>query len=202
MQQGGWQASLLEQRLAWGVAAGCIVLAVLAAHRPEWFDFSAPAPEPAAEQTRIAPSLPLAGRDVSAVSHSAAVAKKPAPAEPTVVPTRSDSTRPGSTRTESTQSASSRSAHARVEQSRPPAPAAAIAPGYYVQLGAFQQRARARGLADQLRRHGWHAVVVVARAGGLHAVWAGPNRTRAAAESQQAAIQRKLRKRGFIVRRK
>ena len=41
-ESANWQASLLEQRMAWGIAAGCIILVVLASARPEWFDFSGP----------------------------------------------------------------------------------------------------------------------------------------------------------------
>jgi len=80
-------------------------------------------------------------------------------------------------------------------------PAVAIAPvahGYYAQLGAFHERSRAQGMADQLKHHGWHAVIATTR-GGLNAVWVGPKSTRSSAETLLKSIQRKIKTRGFIV---
>ena len=76
-------------------------------------------------------------------------------------------------------------------------PASKVSSGYYVQLGAFNEQPRAQGLVDQLKQHGWKAVISK-KSSGLFAVWAGPG-DRKAAENLQTAIESKLKIKGFII---
>jgi len=178
-ESGNWQASLLEQRMAWGIAAVCIMLVLLASARPEWFEFDlfAPPPKQVTKQAQTTPAKHVVTRQRQ--THPATHARQPAKAlkkAPAI--------------------------HAKAKASPPTvAKHAAIADGFYVQLGAFKERPRAQGLADQLKRKGW-ATVIAIKADGLHAVWVGPEKTRGEAEKLRKAIQRKLRNKGFIVHKK
>jgi len=71
-----------------------------------------------------------------------------------------------------------------------------VTSGYYVQLGAFKEQTRAKGLADRLSHLGWPSHIIAR--GQLHAVWAGPATTRKKAEQLQKAIAAKLGNEGFI----
>jgi cell division septation protein DedD len=176
-----WQASLLEQRMAWGIAASCIILVLLVFARPEWFefDFSTPQHAPVASPVLTAQATHAASQQhktqpkTLAKPHAAAVKKSP-------------------------------TAHSKTKTKPSPHPVkkhTAIADGFYIQLGAFHERPRAQGLADQLKRSGW-AAVITTKPGGLHAVWVGPKTTRSEAEKLSKAIHRKFKNKGFIVHKK
>jgi len=168
-----WQASPLEQRIAWGVATCCMILVLLASARPEWF-----------AATRSIQKQVVRHAQATHPKHQA----KPRRHAHVKAPPKSHAAHP----------VTQRPIHPKAS---PPAPAvktAAVASGYYVQLGAFHEHPRAQGLADQLKRHGWHAVIAPTQ-GGLHAVWIGPKQTRDAAETLLKTIQRKSGNKGFIV---
>jgi len=178
-ESGNWQASLFEQRMTWGIVAICIMLVSLASARPEWFefDFSTPPHKPVAKQAQTTPAKHAATRhrQTHPVTHArrSATTVKKAPA-----------------------------IRAKTKISPPPvAKHATIAGGFYVQLGAFRERLRAQGLADQLQRKGW-ATVIAIKADGLHAVWAGPEKTRGDAEKLRKAIHLQFKHKGFIVHKK
>jgi len=174
-----WQASLLEQRMAWGIAASCIMLVLLASSRPEWFDFSTPQPKQAAKQTAAAhPAAQLRKTPVKKI-HT----------KPHAIHPKQTTTAHAKTKTKSTQTP------VPVKKSPP------ISSGFYVQLGAFQERPRAQGLADQIKRKGWR-VVITTKKDGLHAVWVGPRKTRSEAEKLLNAIYLKLKNKGFIIHQK
>jgi len=163
--------------MAWGIAASCIMLVLLASVRPEWFDFSTSSQKPTSKQA-------LSG----SAKHTA--------------------TQPRKTHLKTRQTAPATAAkkppamHAKTKSPPPPAKKQnTISGGFYVQLGAFQQRPRAQGLADQLKRNGWMAVIV-SKPDGLHAVWVGPKKMRSEAEKLRKAIHRKLKNKGFIVHKK
>jgi len=166
-QTGEWQASLIEQRTAWGVAAGCMMLVSLAAVRPDWFDLSTWL-QPSKRAESVATTLQSSPPQTSAPKAVVAQARPHAMHPPSV-----------------------RAHHHH-------AAAATIANGYYVQMGAFQERSRAQGMVKHLKKRGWKAVLTTTRL-GLHAVWIGPKRTRSEAERLLKIIRAKLKNKGFIV---
>ena len=170
-----WQASLLEQRMAWGIAACCIILVVLASGRPEWFDFFNP------NQKQVA-TLSPSGPAKHATAHQRKThiqkAKKPTHVSPP---------------------AKAPTVHA-IDKPKPAAKTEQIAGGFYVQLGAFKEYPRALGLADQIKRKGWHSIISPTK-GGLHAVLVGPKQTRNEAETLLKSIQGRIKNKGFIVHR-
>ena len=89
----------------------------------------------------------------------------------------------------------------RLKPLRPAASTAVPGNGFYVQVGAFQQRSSAQRLLTQLIHKGWTVVLARTR-GGLHAVWIGPKRTRAEAEQLLKNIHQQLKYKGFIVHQK
>ncbi len=184
-ESGNWQASLLEQRMAWGIAAGCLILVLLASSRPGWFDFSAPRPTASVSKqlTKQAVAQPLVTPTTHAARHT----------QPAVHP------EPPAT---AAKTAPATHAKRNIKPSRRPVKAhVTIADGFYIQLGAFHERPRARGLADQLKRKGFPAVII-SKSDGLHAVWVGPKHSRGGAEKLLQAIHRKLKHKGFIIHQK
>ncbi len=174
-----WQASLLEQRIAWGIAACCIILVFLASTRPEWFELPAPTPqqvvnkEPNRKTSHPAPVIHHHQVETPLEAPVKTQPSKPKPKKRLVVTTPKTKT-PDTT---------------------------VIASGFYVQIGAFHERHRAQGLTDQLKRKGWKAVIST-RKNRLYAVWVGPKQTHASAEKLLLTIQRKLKSKGFIVHQK
>jgi len=171
-----WQASLLEQRTAWGIAACCIILIFLASAQPEWFEFRKPEPQHHTVKKSPSKKIPVPSPAIQhhpVETHAQKPVLKPKIKAPPV-------TTPPKTHVSK---------------------ASAIAGGFYVQVGAFHERPRARGLTDQLKRKGWSAVIS-ARKSGLYAVWIGPKKTRASAGKLLKTIQRKLKIKGFIVHQK
>jgi len=174
MSGSGWQASAAEQRIAWGVAIAAMVLILIASFQPEWFVaelFSQQ--EQRSKQTAVAEPAPPPERLEPATPHRTA-AKRPL---------------------KSTRHTVKSPPRAAVPVS--PAPST-IATGYYVQVGAFHDRDRAQGLADQLRRHG-RQVVITEKSPGLHAVWAGPAESHAAAAALQKSLAATQHAKGFII---
>jgi len=171
-----WQASVFEQRMAWGIAIIAIVLMLFASFRPDWFAVTKHTPEPTATKA------------VSDVAKNRTPAKRIDPVSP--APKR----------------ATPPEAAPVVKKNRPQRTTAAVAKpvrttlanGYYVQVGAFKDRDRAQGMVDQLQRHGWHAVIAEKKK-GLHAVRAGPEKSRRAAEQLEKTLAKTLHTKGFIV---
>ncbi len=159
--------------MAWGIAACCIILVVLASARPEWFDFSRPNQKQVAT---LSPSDPAKHATAHQRKTHIQKTQKPTHASPP---------------------AKAATVHA---TDKPAAKTEQIAGGFYVQLGAFQELPRAQGLADQIKRKGWHSVISPTK-GGLHAVLVGPKQTRNEAETLLKSIQGRIKNKGFIVHR-
>jgi len=70
--------------------------------------------------------------------------------------------------------------------------------GYYVQVGAFKDVAKAKKLVKSLQHAGWHVQTVI-RKKALHAVLAGPLQTRIKAESAKVKLAKQSGLKGFIV---
>lgn len=177
---GNWKASTLEQRIAWGMAASCIMLVLLASARPEWFDFSTSQQKQATKQT--------ARQALSTPTKHAATQQRKIHLKARIIPP-------------ATAAKKLPAVHAKTKSPPPVKKPIAITDGFYVQLGAFHESARAQGLADQLKRNGW-TTVIASKPNGLHAVWVGPKKTRSEAEKLRKAIHLKLKNKGFIVHKK
>lgn len=83
-----------------------------------------------------------------------------------------------------------------------PTPATAgETPGFYVQLGAFSENARAEGLASRVRSAGFDAFVqrAVMQNGTLYRVRIGPIAERAAADTLAARVSRAISERAVVV---
>jgi len=171
-KSGNWQASLLEQRIAWAVATVCLILVLLTSTRPAWFDFSTSGHKPVARHAATTPVK-------HAIRKTNAPIKKAPPALRAVSPPKQHTV------------------HSKTKQA-PTKKVITVARGFYIQLGAFNERPRAQGLADRLQHQGWHTVIASTQ-GGLHAVWIGPKPTRRAAETLLKAVQARLKNKGFIV---
>lgn len=70
--------------------------------------------------------------------------------------------------------------------------------GYYIQVGAFKDVAKAKKLADSLQHAGWH-VQTITKENALHAVLVGPLQTRIKAESTKLKLAKQSKVKGFIV---
>lgn len=69
--------------------------------------------------------------------------------------------------------------------------------GYYVQVGAFKNAARAKKLAKSLQHAGWHVQVIPKNA--LHAVLVGPWATRDQAKNTKLQLTHRNKIKGFII---
>jgi len=69
---------------------------------------------------------------------------------------------------------------------------------YYVQLGAFRDRAKAKALVARVRKAGW-AAHIEPRRKNMHAVWTGPMTSREKAVQRLQQIDRTMHIKGFII---
>jgi len=172
-----WQASFTEQRSAWGIACISIVLILIASTQPQWFDFSAPIPP--ATQAKIEPQQPLPPTHIiTPVKPS--LSHLPAKKTPTIKPVIKPVIKKISPK------------HAKTVAKT------AIAAGYYVQLGAFEERVRAQRLVNRLAKKGW-SIKLVNKKDGLYGVWIGPKATHKQVEKLLHTIQKTLKYKGFII---
>jgi len=179
-----WHASIPEQRIAWAVAICCMVIVALVAIKPEWFTGGASGKHSDLRQAN-------APHSIYATTHRRQASLK--------VQKKARATIRKKTHTVAPPARNTAKSKSKPRQAVVLAPTAApAASGYYAQLGAFHERSRAQGMADQLKHHGWHAVIATTQ-GGLNAVWVGPKSTRSGAETLLKSIQRKIKNKGFIV---
>jgi len=177
-----WQASRLEQRSAWGISLCAILLIFVASAQPQWFDFSSPAkPIQPAHNTRSHPITPhkTSIQPPTKLTHSVSKTQHATTKTPSPSPT-----------------------HKNIKKLTPQHPIKskpiAIVSGFYVQLGAFDQRPRAQRLVDRLKKKGW-SVKLAHKKDGLYGVWIGPKSNRKKVENLQHTIQRTLNYKGFII---
>jgi len=149
-----------------------MLLVLLASTRPEWFVFSSGSQKQVEKQTTTPKP-----RQATITRHKT-TAPKTQPKAHIAAPKH---TAPPKTTAPATKKAS-----------------VTIANGYYIQLGAFHERPRAQGLADQMKHKGMHTIIAP-RAGDLHAVWIGPAKTHAEAKALLKRLQPGLKNKGFIV---
>lgn len=80
-----------------------------------------------------------------------------------------------------------------------PAPAAATR-GYFVQVGAFRDKAHAETLKKRLTSHHWPSLIQLKK-GHMHAVWVGGYASKAEAEKAKAKLAAQEKLPGFITSR-
>ncbi len=184
-----WHASLVEHRTAWILASSCLFVIAIAAIMPDLFEPSPDRPAVVEKQVPVINEVKVSPARATASKPAAQTESVVEPPKPAVIDARAkvETEKPEQKARQSKPAAKPASTTSATEPSS----------GYYVQLGAFNEQPRAQGLVDQLKQHGWRAVVSQ-KSTGLFAVWAGPG-DRKAAENLQAAIERKLKIKGFIV---
>jgi len=183
-----WQASVIEHRAAWIIAACCLLLILTASLKPDLFT-------PSTEQ--VAAAVVKQERAKAQVKPlPAAIAEEPEQIEPEPAV---DPIKPKTVVAQAKPVVKQEVAKKPVIKATPTA--GEPGSGYYVQLGAFKERPRAQGLIDQLKRYGWSGVLSQ-KNNGLYAVWAGPEQQRAGADKLQIAIEKKMKTKGFIIHQK
>jgi len=200
-----WQASLLEQRTAWGVTFCAMIIAMLAASQPQWFEFSFSTDKAIHKQAPVTKVVePSHNGNTTTNSHAdQAAALKTATVK--TAPIKAASPKTASVKpvkikpiTQSTPVTTAKAKPALNKTITASKKKTTLTHGFYVQLGAFAEKSRAHGLADQLKRKGW-SVKITDKKNGLHAVWIGPKSTKADAEKLLKTIRSKLKQKGFIV---
>lgn len=207
-EQPDWIASTKEYSLAvWAAAAAVVVIIVVllfvffgGSEKPEQAREWKPDMQSSGGSATAMPKsdvvhVPPAPK-IKAVTPAAPMAPPPveksvtvaAPVQPKEVPVaRPDPvTKPGTV---------TRSALPAVSK---PAPAkeSAVPAGYYVQVGAFQDKAHAAALAKTFTGLNVH---LSSRPNGLTGVWIGPYSTRKAAEKSRDEMVKAVKLKGFIV---
>ncbi|MFQ5356133.1 MAG: SPOR domain-containing protein [Mariprofundaceae bacterium] len=79
-----------------------------------------------------------------------------------------------------------------------PPPRPPLQHGFYVQVGSFNDPARARKQAAKLRLAGWNVNIVIKNS-GMHAVRVGPWQSRTNADKSKARLLKEFKLKGFIV---
>ncbi len=201
-----WRATLAEHRTAWLIASASLMLIGVAMFWPDLFD----SPE---RDNRQVQSDQQTIPDKPTYSAAQAPVVKPTQRQPAapVSASKPESAKPGyaarplprhdsvkAVQTPAVQAKDS-TQHARPIQARPHP----VQPKgtYYVQTGAFKDKARASRLAADINRRGW-AATVVQKPGHLYAVWVGPKANRSLARTLQETLKQRLNLKGFIIQQK
>jgi len=182
---------MVEHRTAWVIASLCLLLVAIVSLKPDLFEFTSK-PEPITQSR--APEVATTMSEEIPIAEPVKEAQKetvPVPVKPAVIDAQLTRVAPVAKKDPP------------VKSPPPVKPAAAKIPispatGFYIQLGAFKERARAQGQVDQLRLHGWDAVIY-RKKNNFFAVLAGPRSTRSDAATLQKSIERKMKSKGFIV---
>ncbi len=152
-----------------------------------------PAPQAPAPQT---PAPPAAQRDAVRAATEPGAASHPLPPAPKAA------ARPAPRRKDAPAKAShAQTSHAKSARTHASAPASrrtAHGDRWFVQVGAFSHRKRARAMLRRIRAKGFDGRIAP-KAGGLHAVQAGPRGSRAAAETLAHSLELKAGLKGFLV---
>ena len=192
-----WQASLNEHRSAWILALCCLLLILITSLKPDLFKPSQEEAVNAVDSESTADRASLAEKIAPPLHEDRAVVKPKVIENRPVIEKKAVAKAATSAEKASTTKAQANNTKKTVAKT-----GSSPAAGYYVQLGAFREKPRAQGLADQLKRQGWQAIVSKLPNKALHAVWAGPKTSQAAAEKLQAAINKKMKIKGFIIQKK
>ncbi|RLL50564.1 SPOR domain-containing protein [Mariprofundus sp. EBB-1] len=184
-----WQASLIEQRIAWSFSFCAIIITLIAIAQPQWFELLSAVNSPVHQPTPVTkPVQPTRTKSMNTITPAEIPAPKKAPPTPAVIKPITQATPVTPVQTK----------HIAKKPTTIAPKKTVLAPGFYVQLGAFDEKARAQGLADQLKRKGW-SVKIATKKNGMHAVWIGPKSTKTEAETLLKTIHSKLKQKGFIV---
>jgi len=201
-----WRATLAEHRTAWLISSASLIIILLAMFWPGVFDFRSSEPDQAIE---------MADHEPAAAPEPTYSASTPVPVDALTTPVEPEApaaapgqaarpmpqqTKPVSLPAVAAKPAGTNSKPVTTSQPRP----AAIAPAsgtYYVQTGAFKDKAHADKLAASINSKGWPAKVV-SKPGNLFAVWVGPKESRGLASALQDSLLKRLNLKGFIIQQK
>ncbi|RMG90988.1 MAG: hypothetical protein D6703_06400 [Zetaproteobacteria bacterium] len=185
-------ASLRERRVAAIVAGACLMLIATLAIRPDLIRSThTSAGQRASEQ--ILPLQPTADNPPAITEPEASPTPKMEEAK--AVPSNPETVNPSVThppKIEPDKSLKQASEPTRKMRASP-AP-----PGYYVQVGAFSDVARARALQKKIMQRGWPARLIE-KGGSLMAVVIGPYDSRQKAAGKQQEIMRTFRLKGYPI---
>lgn len=170
-------ASRQEHRTAWMVAVVCMGLIATVLIWPGLFSSD----EPAKGRQATAPQ-----HKTYRLPQKAVPSKKPAP--PVTTPRPVPAAQPEKRAAAKKQVAG---------KSPPKTPAHTWTGGYYIQLGAFKDRAKAKALVERVRKSGWSAHIEPRN--HLHAVWSGPMTSREKAVQRLQQINKAMHIKGFII---
>lgn len=199
-----WSATFHERRTALFIAIVCIVLIAAALLAPQWFKSkdnppvtaTATSQENQPGKSSDQPTYRISeAPTIAPVTAETPVARAAAnPPEPKPTPKVVASTPP--------EEKKMTPPPAKVEAARKPvtthsAPVAQTPPGYFVQVGAFKDKAHANQLRRKLTASGFNCRLVD-RGNGLHGVWIGPESSRSAAEKLQQELKSRLHMQGFV----
>lgn len=180
-------AGVREYRLASTIAIAISILLVLLLVAPSWF---IPEQPRTANKTEKAKTHRIASIPARNIAVKRKTKRTPAPRmmKKIAVP-KTKETLPIKTAAPR-QSAAPGHRHAQTENT--------LKRGYYVQTGAFRNLARARKMAGSLQQAGWHAKII-RKNNNLHAVLAGPLKTRKKAGRAKSRLAKQFGIRGFII---
>jgi len=184
-----WVASGREHRLAVMIAVAGLLVLVLLLVKPSWFPAGQSISDNRADQTKTTaynlPPKPERGSSAEVETNQA-----PAPHKTGKHPT------PQTKKTPSVKAVSHhRPSLAKGQHMKD---GNGLKHGYYVQVGAFKDVAKARKLANSLQHAGWH-VQTITKKNALHTVLAGPLPTRIKAENAKLKLAKQSGLKGFIV---
>jgi cell division protein FtsN len=202
----GWIAKAAEYKIAIGIAAACTVIILVSLIWP------APPPQTPINEVRITP--PPAHVYTPPATPTPPPVPKPATppppnpmekelsAKPLFPATPKPAPKPAAPKPQAAPKPTPAPAPkpAVAPTSKPAAPVATNAPaGYYIQVGTFKDKQHAIALSGKLEYKSWPSLVV-ARPGGMHAVWVGPYKTRDDVDQAKSALKKDTGLPGFVKR--
>ena len=178
-----WVAGMREWRIALWVSILCMAAITVAVLRP---DLITPSGQTMPAERQAQYRIP--SRPAQTPSSDASLPAKTTPQSHATVHPAKEKTPPAPR----SQPASTKTAASPTG----PHPAAALADGYYVQLGTFRKRALADRLANRFQSTRMHIHRVDKH--GMHAVWVGPWQTHEQAAAARKSIHDRTGLNGFI----
>lgn len=188
-----WQASANEHRIAWIVACCSIATIFLASVWPELFNLKPISPAPESVQVEGSPSAQQEPRFTTPTKEPSRIINKQ-------TQNKSDTNREKTVAVvKKIKPVINKSPPQKTTKTKP-GKGTVVSGSYYVQTGAFKEKALAQKLVGKMKKHGWDAVIVPKS--GLHAVWVGPKNSRDGIEGLQKSINNTLKIKGFIVQKR
>jgi len=183
-----WVAGIREYRLATVSAIAVSLLLVLLLVKPSWFlpeqthvANKAVQPKIYSLPVKVIRNNPNGNKKITQTPVPRIVEKRSAPKTGKIPPVKTTVRHPPS-----------RTTNRQMENGN------GLKYGYYVQVGAFKDTAKAKKMAALLQHSGWHAQII-SKKNNLHAVLAGPLKTRKKAEKAKLKLARQSGIKGYII---